>query len=43
MRVDCGLSALVTIPNFCAKNNHLMETVEEEGSRRSYIKEEEDI
>ncbi len=42
VRVDCGPAALVTIPNFCTKKNHPMETVKEEGTRGLYIEEEED-
>ncbi len=42
VRVDYGPAALGTIPNFCNKENHPMETVKEESSRGLYIKEEED-
>ena len=40
--VDYEPAALVTIPNFCEKKKYPLETVEEEGSWRLYIKKEED-
>lgn len=39
--VDHGPAALETIPNFCKKKNYPLETVEEGGAWRLYIKKEE--